>query len=241
VRVNLVLVRASLLAVAVAFASCAASPKPLGRSSRVDPPPGDPTTPSDLDRDGIPDAVDMCPQAAEDRDGFEDEDGCPDPDNDRDRIPDASDKCPNDPETYNGVEDTDGCPDKGRVIRFICRLTIVDKVQFARNSSALSTPANALLDQLVKTVNGNPQIPWVEVQGYAASDERDPQRLAHARAAAVMEYFVAHGVQPERLRLAVYGSDRPAVAADPRAVLASSRRVEFSIGQPPPGTPAAPP
>ena len=32
-------------------------------------------------------------------DGFQDEDGCADPDNDDDGILDAHDKCPNEPET----------------------------------------------------------------------------------------------------------------------------------------------
>jgi outer membrane protein OmpA-like peptidoglycan-associated protein len=65
----------------------------------------------DRDGDGIPDDVDKCPDDPEDFDDFEDEDGCPDPDNDRDGIPDVVDKCPNEPETYNGFEDEDGCPD----------------------------------------------------------------------------------------------------------------------------------
>jgi outer membrane protein OmpA-like peptidoglycan-associated protein len=67
--------------------------------------------PRDLDGDGVPDDVDRCPLVPEDRDGFEDEDGCPDPDNDHDGIPDAADKCPNDPEDKDGFEDGDGCPD----------------------------------------------------------------------------------------------------------------------------------
>ena len=48
----------------------------------------------------------------EDKDGFQDEDGCPDLDNDQDGIPDTSDKCPNDAEDKDGFEDDDGCPDK---------------------------------------------------------------------------------------------------------------------------------
>lgn len=67
--------------------------------------------PRDVDKDGILDAQDGCPTVAEDRDGFEDSDGCPDLDNDGDRFPDAGDKCPNEPEDMDGFEDTDGCPD----------------------------------------------------------------------------------------------------------------------------------
>src|SRR6185436_6241873 len=44
-------------------------------------------------------------------DGFQDADGCPDPDNDQDGILDVDDKCPNNPENMNGVEDHDGCPE----------------------------------------------------------------------------------------------------------------------------------
>ncbi len=94
----------------------------------------------DKDGDGIPDHLDGCPDQPEDLDGFEDEDGCPDPDNDgdglldgedrcpdqagprenqgcpagdrdADGIPDHLDRCPDEPEDFDGFEDEDGCPD----------------------------------------------------------------------------------------------------------------------------------
>jgi len=65
----------------------------------------------DRDGDGIADSVDQCPTDPEDKDGFEDTDGCPDPDNDLDTVPDAVDKCPDQPEDQDGFEDRDGCPD----------------------------------------------------------------------------------------------------------------------------------
>jgi outer membrane protein OmpA-like peptidoglycan-associated protein len=66
---------------------------------------------NDRDGDGIPDDLDKCPDEPEDFDGFEDADGCPDPDNDKDGIPDVDDLCPNDPEDFDGFQDADGCPD----------------------------------------------------------------------------------------------------------------------------------
>ena len=66
----------------------------------------------DKDRDGIDDDDDYCWEKPEDFDGFEDTDGCPDPDNDKDDIPDNKDSCPLQPETYNGYRDQDGCPDE---------------------------------------------------------------------------------------------------------------------------------
>ena len=65
----------------------------------------------DRDGDGLKDDVDKCPDEPEDRDGFEDDDGCPDPDNDRDGIPDNYDKCPLVPEDRDGFQDEDGCPE----------------------------------------------------------------------------------------------------------------------------------
>ncbi len=65
----------------------------------------------DRDRDGIMDAVDKCPDDPEDKDGFEDIDGCPDDDNDKDGIIDRRDDCPMEPEDKDGFEDKDGCPE----------------------------------------------------------------------------------------------------------------------------------
>jgi hypothetical protein len=65
----------------------------------------------DADHDGFEDESDRCPREAEDRDSFEDGDGCPDPDNDGDHILDATDKCDAVKEDLDGFQDEDGCPD----------------------------------------------------------------------------------------------------------------------------------
>ena len=65
----------------------------------------------DTDRDGLLDPDDDCPRDPEDRDNFQDEDGCPDPDNDQDGVLDANDRCPLDPEDKDQFEDEDGCAD----------------------------------------------------------------------------------------------------------------------------------
>ena len=75
-------------------------------------PPPPPKIDGDADGDGIPDSVDRCPNEPEDKDMFDDTDGCPDPDNDGDGLPDAVDKCPLDAEDKDGFQDEDGCPDK---------------------------------------------------------------------------------------------------------------------------------
>ncbi len=70
-----------------------------------------PAAPVDSDGDGLVDARDPCPDRAEDRDGFQDDDGCPDPDNDADGLADAADMCPVEAEDKDGYKDEDGCPD----------------------------------------------------------------------------------------------------------------------------------
>ena len=68
--------------------------------------------PADEDGDGIVDKVDVCPSRPEDKDGYKDGDGCPDPDNDGDGVLDHADKCPIRAEDRDGYKDDDGCPDE---------------------------------------------------------------------------------------------------------------------------------
>ena len=73
---------------------------------------------TDLDKDGVPDDVDLCPKLKED---YNPEygnviDGCPADfvpwyDEDYDGIQDHLDACPDLAETYNRYQDEDGCPD----------------------------------------------------------------------------------------------------------------------------------
>jgi outer membrane protein OmpA-like peptidoglycan-associated protein len=68
-------------------------------------------TSDDPDHDGFHGHADECPRQAEDRDGFQDQDGCADPDNDNDKVPDVADGAPLDPEDPDGFQDSDGVPD----------------------------------------------------------------------------------------------------------------------------------
>jgi uncharacterized repeat protein (TIGR01451 family) len=70
--------------------------------------PGEP----DTDGDGFVDSMDACPLEPEDKDGFEDGDGCPDDDNDKDGVKDLRDPCRDVPEDIDDFEDSDGCPEE---------------------------------------------------------------------------------------------------------------------------------
>jgi outer membrane protein OmpA-like peptidoglycan-associated protein len=71
------------------------------------------TQPDDADGDGIPDLEDKCVDRAEDFDGVEDRDGCPeDQDTDGDGIADAVDLCVAEAEDTDGYLDADGCAER---------------------------------------------------------------------------------------------------------------------------------
>ncbi len=67
---------------------------------------------ADHDGDGVLDERDECPTVPEDRDGVDDQDGCPEEDADKDGVPDQVDRCPKEPEDRDGFADQDGCPDR---------------------------------------------------------------------------------------------------------------------------------
>jgi len=185
----------------------------------------------DNDGDGILDNVDLCPNDPEDKDGFEDEDGCPDPDNDHDRIPDKDDKCPNEPETYNGFEDEDGCPDRGRVVVTETSIEILDVIYFEYDKAVILPKSYPILDAIAATLQGNPSIQLIEIQGH--TDERGDDAynldLSDRRAKAVMKYLVDKGVDAKRLTAQGYGETQPLDRRHVEAAWAKNRRVAFLI------------
>jgi OmpA-OmpF porin, OOP family len=185
----------------------------------------------DNDQDGILDVDDLCPNDPEDKDGFEDEDGCPDPDNDKDRILDNDDKCPNEPETYNGLEDEDGCPDRGRVVVTDTSIEILDMVYFELDKAIIKTESYGILDAVAATLQGNPSISLIEIQGHTDEQGNDAYNLdlSDRRAAAVKKYLADKGVADNRLTSQGYGETQPLVREKNKAAYAKNRRVAFLI------------
>jgi outer membrane protein OmpA-like peptidoglycan-associated protein len=87
------------------------APSTTASGPSIEEPPPPPPVTTDTDGDGVLDGSDRCPNEPEDKDLFDDTDGCPDPDNDADGIPDALDMCPIEPEDKDSFQDDDGCPD----------------------------------------------------------------------------------------------------------------------------------
>ncbi len=185
----------------------------------------------DNDQDGILDVDDLCPNDPEDKDGFEDEDGCPDLDNDKDRILDNDDKCPNEPETYNGTEDEDGCPDRGRVVVTDTSIEILDMVYFEYNKAVIKSVSYPILDAVASTLEGNPSIQLIEVQGHTDERGNDAYNLdlSDRRAAAVKKYLEDKGIEAKRLESQGYGETQPVDQNHNEKAWAKNRRVAFLI------------
>jgi hypothetical protein len=138
----------------VVLVACSAPVKaPI--TSRVDRSPP-PAVPVDRDGDGIPDDRDRCPTQPEDYDGFEDADGCPDPDNDGDGVPDADDDCP-----YEAGPNR-GCVKPCKVFVHSIDDCFIDPSVFY---DADSVPQAERIDDIVKIVKANPTVHALEVLG----------------------------------------------------------------------------
>jgi outer membrane protein OmpA-like peptidoglycan-associated protein len=106
----------------------------------------------DHDHDGIVDVTDRCPTEPEDKDSFEDEDGCPDPDNDKDGVLDVADRCALEPEDLDSFEDDDGCPDpdndKDGVLDAADRCIIVPGVEANQGCPDTDGDGDTVVDRL---------------------------------------------------------------------------------------------
>jgi OOP family OmpA-OmpF porin len=199
--------------------------------------------PPDRDGDGIPDSQDACPDRAEDVDGFEDDDGCPDIDNDFDRVLDIADKCPLVPETYNGFQDDDGCPDTVPPDVDALRGT-VEGLLYGEGETAVRESAAASLRAIASTMNAHPSIRVVlightddrEAKQFAPADDSPPRALdavaadlSRARAEAVKNALIAIGIPRSRIIVEGRGANEPVSDnSKPRGRLAN-RRVEIKL------------
>jgi OOP family OmpA-OmpF porin len=185
-----------------------------------------PPKPGDRDGDGLTDDVDKCPDEPEDKDGFEDDDGCPDPDNDKDSILDKDDKCPNEP----GVP-PDGCPQKYKLVVVTeKKIELKQTVFFDTNKATIKPVSFPLLTEVAQAMKDNPKIK-VEVQGHTDSVGNDAfnLKLSQKRAESVRNYLIKKGISSDRMAPKGYGENVPIADNRTKAGRDQNRRVEFVI------------
>jgi outer membrane protein OmpA-like peptidoglycan-associated protein len=209
----------------------------------------------DTDADGTPDDIDRCPQDPEDKDGFQDEDGCPDADNDQDGIVDAMDACPvaagpldnkgcpdPDADADGFVDRKDACPDQPGIAPDGCpkryslvevkaeRIEIKQQVFFASAKYRVLPRSFALLDQVAQVLKDNPAM-RISIEGHTdnVGGRQANVKLSQRRAEAVKAYLVRKGIDPARLEAKGFGPTKPIASNKTAKGKAKNRRTEFRI------------
>ena len=179
----------------------------------------------DTDRDQLPAGADQCENEPEDRDGFQDDDGCPDPDNDQDGILDAADTCPFSP----GSATTSGCAGSARIEGD--HLVLLQNVRFSNGRDRINPESLAILDEIRATLAAHPEITRLAIEGN--TDNRGSaavnQALSERRARGVLQWLVEHGIQASRLESAGFGASRPITTNDTSEGRQANGRVELRI------------
>jgi len=176
----------------------------------------------DRDGDGVRDAADRCLAEPEDKDDFEDQDGCPDADNDRDGLVDTADRCPFIAESSNGWQDDDGCPDQV--------ITELTGIGFVADSARIDSASSALLERAFQILRDNPKL-QVEISGHTSSEGNPAMNfdLSLHRAQAVKDHLVKRGIAESRILTVGHGSDVPIADNTTAEGRRKNRRIEFRI------------
>ena len=188
----------------VEVAGVATAPPPQQPLIIHEEPPPPPAPPPDLDGDGIIGDADHCPTQAEDKDDFEDADGCPDLDNDTDGIVDTKDRCPGEPETRNGIADDDGCPDEVPP-KILAAFETATAVRFEPGKARITPAGKLSLAKALGVLRDNPHLKIV-ITGH----DKDAD-LAKKRAEAAKWYLVDRGVAEDQIDTATANADKHAI------------------------------
>lgn len=192
---------------------------------------GLPPSPEELDRDGdgISDADDKCPDRPEDKDGFQDADGCPDIDDDGDEILDVADRCRMEPETYNGYKDSDGCPDS-LPDDLAAIVGVVENVWFYPRSARLHRRSRRPLRKVVAVLG---KYKGVRINVIAHTDNQGDENanveLSGKRAKAIKTWLVGAGVGEERITTTGRGGAQPLYDNDTAKNRFKNNRIEIKL------------
>lgn len=173
----------------------------------------------DLDKDGVKDSIDLCPNQF----GSQNAHGCMDVDNDG--IPNEYDLCPN----LYGKSELQGCPEitqfeKNIVYKALNDLKFdFDKAEINYSSYPTLTDMNLLLLK-------NPKM-FLHITGFSSSEGTAEYNLGLSarRAKEVQGFFVGRGIKKSRLILDYFGEANPLNENKNEHQKSLNRRVEFSL------------
>ncbi len=188
--------------------------------------------------------IDNCPEEAEDFDGYQDDDGCPDADNDRDGLCDpwveakgmlsnfahvcqGVDRCPEQAESQNGYKDDDGCPDE--VPQPPKKVFVLEGVNFESGKATITPDSYISLMKVVDIMETFKEATF-EIVGHTdnvGSKDKNKQ-LSADRAAAVKNFLVENGIDESRMTTSGMGDSKPVASNKTPEGRAQNRRIEFT-------------
>lgn len=186
--------------------------------------------PPDTDGDGIHDVDDACPTTPGLRTSNAATNGCPDSDRDKDGITNVDDACPDEEGPRDPDPNRSGCPKafvRGGEIK------ILDQVKFKTGSAEIQPGKDSedVLQAVATLLRGHPEIAKVRIEGHTddVGNAASNKKLSANRAAAVVSWLVAHGIDGARLTSAGFGSERPLDSNETEGGRRTNRRVEFYV------------
>ena len=187
----------------------------------VDPVTGDSSCSVDSDRDGVDDAVDLCPGTPAGT--AVDSSGCAiggTVDGDGDGVVDAVDACPETP--VGMVVDGAGC--------LVEQTVTLRGVQFETGSARLTSDARLALDEVARTLKNQRNL-QIEITGHTDDQGNDAfnQLLSQQRAESVRQHLIGRGVDADRMTAVGLGETLPVAANDTEEGRDRNRRVEFKV------------
>jgi OmpA-OmpF porin, OOP family len=110
-------------------------------------------------------------------------------------------------------------------------IEILDMVYFEYNKAVIKSESFPILDAVAATLQGNPSIALIEIQGHTDERGNDDYNLdlSDRRAAAVKKYLADKGVEEKRLESQGYGETQPLIREHNEKAWAKNRRVAFLI------------
>jgi outer membrane protein OmpA-like peptidoglycan-associated protein len=148
------------------------------------------------------------------------------PDRDGDGALDSLDHCPD----VAGSLDNWGCPSYKKIVVQKDKLELREKLYFGWNQAVIQESSYPVLDEVVQALKDNKGF-RVQVEGHTSSEGGDEhnQTLSEQRAAAVLDYLAAHGIEKDRLISKGLASSIPADTNATAAGRENNRRVEFVV------------
>ena len=187
--------------------------------------------------------IDNCPEEAEDFDGYQDDDGCPDADNDRDGLCDpwveakgmlsqyahickGVDLCPEQAESLNNYKDDDGCPDE--VPQPPKKVFVLEGVNFESGKSTITQDSYISLMKVVDIMETFPEATF-EIIGHTDNigNKDKNMTLSADRANAVKNFLVEKGITESRMTTKGMGDTKPVASNKTPEGRAQNRRIEF--------------